>query len=88
MKILGLESSGQAAGLAIAEDGKIAAEFTLNIGLTHSQTFLPLLDSMLTLGGLTQLRCRQALALIPACGLGLLLPRVWLYLRENQLCRY
>lgn len=53
MKILGLESSGKAAGLAIAEDGKIAAEFTLNIGLTHSQTFLPLLDSMLTLGGFT-----------------------------------
>ena len=51
MKILGLESSGKAAGLAIAEDGKIAAEFILNIGLTHSQTFLPLLDSMLTLGG-------------------------------------
>lgn len=53
MKILGLESSGKAAGLAIAENEKIVAEFTLNIGLTHSQTFLPLLDKMLALSGIS-----------------------------------
>lgn len=47
MKILGLESSGKIAGAAIVEDGVVLAEYTLNAGITHSQTFLPMLDSML-----------------------------------------
>lgn len=47
MKILGLESSGKVASVAIVEDGIIVAEFTLNAGITHSQTFLPMIDNLL-----------------------------------------
>lgn len=47
MKILGLESSGKVASVAIIEDGKKIAEFTLDAGITHSQTFLPMIDNLL-----------------------------------------
>lgn len=52
MKVLGLESSGKIASAAIIENGEVLAEFMLNAGITHSQTFLPLLDSMLQLSGI------------------------------------
>ncbi len=51
MKVLGLESSGKVAGLAIVEGSEVIAEFSLNAGITHSQTFLPLLDQMLRHSG-------------------------------------
>lgn len=47
MKILALESSACAASAAIAEDGKLLGEAFLNVGLTHSQTLLPLVLALL-----------------------------------------
>lgn len=48
MKILGFDSAGKTAGVAVWQDGTILYEANLRAGLTHSQTLLPL--------------CRQALA--------------------------
>lgn len=53
MKILALESSACAASAAIAEDGKLLGEAFLNVGLTHSQTLLPLMQSILQSANLT-----------------------------------
>lgn len=46
MKILGLDSSGLAASVALVEDGRLAAEYTTNYKKTHSQTLLPMLDEL------------------------------------------
>ena len=46
MKILGLDSSGMVAGVAIVEDGLLLAEYTTNYKKTHSQTLLPMLDEL------------------------------------------
>ncbi|MCI8992097.1 MAG: tRNA (adenosine(37)-N6)-threonylcarbamoyltransferase complex dimerization subunit type 1 TsaB [Eubacterium sp.] len=46
MKILGLDSSGLVASVAIAEDDNLLAEYTVNYKKTHSQTLLPMLDTM------------------------------------------
>lgn len=47
MYILAIESSGNVASAAVAEDSKILAEYTVNIGKTHSQTLLPMIDRVL-----------------------------------------
>lgn len=47
MKILALESSACAASAAIAEHGTLLGEAFLNVGLTHSQTLLPLAEAIL-----------------------------------------
>lgn len=47
MKILAIETSGQTASAAIIEDGKLLAEETLNYKLTHSQTIMPMVASVL-----------------------------------------
>lgn len=49
MKILGLESSGKVASVSIIENSEVIAEFTLNAGITHSQTFLPMIDQVVKL---------------------------------------
>ena len=46
MKILAIESSGQAASVALVEDEILRAEFTMNQKKTHSQTLLPMLEQM------------------------------------------
>lgn len=46
MKILGLDSSGLVAGVAIVEDGLLLAEYNVNYKKTHSQTLLPMLDEV------------------------------------------
>lgn len=46
MKILGLDSSGLVAGVALVEDGELIAEYTTNYKKTHSQTLLPMLDGL------------------------------------------
>ena len=43
MKILGLDSSGLVASVAIVEDDIIIAEYTINYKKTHSQTLLPMI---------------------------------------------
>lgn len=46
MKILGLDSSGLVASVAIVEDDILRGEFTMNYKKTHSQTLLPMLDEV------------------------------------------
>lgn len=47
MKLLALECSATPASCAIVEDSKIIAQSFVNVKLTHSQTLLPLVTSML-----------------------------------------
>lgn len=67
MKILALESSACAASAAVAEDGRLLGEAFLNVGLTHSQTLLPLVQNLLHSAGL-ELREMDAFAV--TCGPG------------------
>ena len=46
MKILGLDSSGLVASVALVEDNNMLAEYTVNYKKTHSQTLLPMLDEI------------------------------------------
>ncbi len=46
MKILGLDSSGLVAGVAVVEDELLLAEYNVNYKKTHSQTLLPMLDEL------------------------------------------
>jgi len=46
MKILGLDSSGLVASVAIVENDNLLAEYTVNYKKTHSQTLLPMLDEI------------------------------------------
>lgn len=46
MKILGLDSSGIVASVAVVEDDILVAEYTVNYKKTHSQTLLPMLDEI------------------------------------------
>ncbi len=47
MKILSVESSAVAASCALSEDGRLLGEFFLNVGLTHSCTLMPMIESLL-----------------------------------------
>lgn len=49
MKILGIESSGLVASVAVVEDELLKGEFTINNRLTHSETLLPMLEQLLKL---------------------------------------
>ena len=51
MRILGIESSGHVASVALMEDERLKAEFSINNGMTHSQTLMPMLSNMLELCG-------------------------------------
>ena len=46
MKILSLDSSGMTASVAILEDERLLAEYTVNYKKTHSQTLLPMLKEI------------------------------------------
>ena len=46
MKILALDSSAVVASVALCEDDKLLAEYTLNNGNTHSETLLPMVESI------------------------------------------
>lgn len=46
MKILGIDSSGIVASVAVADEENIIAEFTVNNRQTHSQTLLPMIDKV------------------------------------------
>lgn len=53
MIILAIEASAVSAGAALLRDGKLISESFVNIGLTHSQTLLTLVDTCLSNAGLT-----------------------------------
>lgn len=46
MKILGIDSSGLVASVAIVSETDLIAEYTVNFKKTHSQTLLPMLDEI------------------------------------------
>ncbi len=46
MKILAIESSGLAASVAIATEGRLIAEYTTNFKKTHSETLMPMIDEI------------------------------------------
>lgn len=46
MKILGIDSSGLVASVAIVEDDRLVAEYNLQYKITHSQTLLPMLEEI------------------------------------------
>jgi len=47
MNILALDTSSRAASCAILRGGALAGEFYMNIGLTHSQTAMPMIEKLL-----------------------------------------
>lgn len=47
MKILAIDSSAKAASVALVEDGRLLGEFFINVGLTHSQTLMPMVEDLL-----------------------------------------
>ena len=51
MKILAADSASVSAAAALYEDGKIISEGFINNGLTHSQTLMPLIDSVIKSAG-------------------------------------
>lgn len=44
MKILALDTSGPNCSVAIIDDNKILADFTINNGITHSQNLVPMIE--------------------------------------------
>ena len=46
MRILALDSSGMVASVAVLEDDILLGEYTVNYKKTHSQTLLPMLDTV------------------------------------------
>ena len=49
MKIIGIDSSGLVASIALLEDDQLIAEYTIDFKKTHSQTLLPMLDELVRL---------------------------------------
>lgn len=47
MKILAIDTSAVCASVAVTESGKILSEASVNTGLTHSRTLMPMIDSVL-----------------------------------------
>ena len=68
MKILGLDSSGIVASVAVVEDDILVAEYTVNYKKTHSQTLLPMLDEI---AKMTELDLNTIDAIAVAAGSGI-----------------
>ena len=67
MKILGIDSSGLVASVAVVEDDNLLAEYTVNYKKTHSQTLLPMLDEIVKM---TELNLATIDAIAVAAGPG------------------
>ena len=52
MKILGIDSSGMVASVALVQDDILVAEYSVNYKKTHSQTLLPMLDEIVKMAEL------------------------------------
>ncbi len=52
MTILAIDSSALPVSCAVVSDGRMTAEFTVSIKLTHSETLMPLVDTMLKSAGI------------------------------------
>ena len=67
MKILGIDSSGIVASVAVVENDNLIAEYTVNYKKTHSQTLLPMLDEI---AKMTELDLNTVDAIAVAAGPG------------------
>ena len=47
MLVLGIESSATAASAAVVEGEKLLGQYYCNVSMTHSQTLLPMAESLL-----------------------------------------
>lgn len=53
MTILGIDTSGPVAGVALWRDGKMRYSVTEDVGLTHSETLMPMVDQALIACGIS-----------------------------------
>ena len=53
MLILALDSTAQVGSVALCQDETLIAEYTINTGHTHSETLLPMVESVLKISGHT-----------------------------------
>ena len=53
MLILALDSTAQVGSVALSQDETLIAEYTINTGNTHSETLLPMVESVLKIAGYT-----------------------------------
>ena len=53
MKFLGIDTSAKAASAAVVSDGKLLGEVFVNVGKTHSQTVLPIIQDTLRFSGVS-----------------------------------
>ena len=51
MRVLAIDSSAVSASCALLEDGTLIGEQYINVGLTHSQTLMPLVENLLLQAG-------------------------------------
>ena len=49
MKILALDTTGQVASVAIADEEKLIGEYTINYKMTHSQTIMPMIVDVVSM---------------------------------------
>ena len=77
MKILGLDSSGIVASVAIVEDDALIAEYTVNYKKTHSQTLLPMLDEIAKMTELDLCHVRQSYGIHVRADLTARARRLW-----------
>lgn len=53
MTILGIDTSGPVAGVSVWRDGKPRYSATADVGMTHSETLMPMVDQALSAAGLS-----------------------------------
>ena len=53
MKVLAIDTSGPNCSIAVIDEQKVIGSFAINIGKTHSETLLPLVDELLKYIGLS-----------------------------------
>ncbi len=51
MSILAIDTSSQVSGVAVASEGRLAAEITMQAKLTHSETLMPHIEQALCMAG-------------------------------------
>jgi tRNA threonylcarbamoyladenosine biosynthesis protein TsaB len=61
MLVLGVDSATPVASAALADENGLIGEILLNVGLTHSEQLLPMIDSLLS-------QCRRAIGDVTAIG--------------------
>lgn len=52
MRLLAIDAATKGLGIAVVDDDKLLATASLNVGKTHSQRLLPLIDDLMREGGL------------------------------------